>query len=133
MKKLYRSKTDRKIAGVCGGLEEYFEMDSIFFRILFVVVVLLGGMGILVYSIMWIMVPVNPANNAQTMPNPMTKRFSLSLTDRKIAGVCGGLGEFFQIDPVIFRIIFVVLMFLGGVGILLYLILWLVAPRRGSE
>ena len=108
-------------------------MDSIFFRILFVVVVLLGGMGILVYSIMWIMVPVNPAHNAQTMPNPMTKRFLLSLTDRKIAGVCGGLGEFFQIDPVIFRIIFVVLMFLGGVGILLYLILWLVAPRRGSE
>ncbi len=130
MKKLYRSKTDRKIAGVCGGLGEYFQMDSIFFRILFVVVVLLGGMGILVYFIMWIMVPVNPVNNSITVQIPTNKRFYLSNTDRKIAGVCGGLGEFFQIDPVIFRIIFVVLSFLGGVGVLLYLILWLVAPKR---
>ncbi len=45
MRKLYRSKTDHKIAGVCGGLGEYFQMDSVFFRILFLVIVLLGGMG----------------------------------------------------------------------------------------
>jgi len=127
MRKLYRSKTDHKIAGVCGGLGEYFQMDSVFFRILFLVIVLLGGMGILVYLIMWVIVPMN---NAETVQISTNKRFSLSNQDRKIAGVCGGLGEFFEIDPVIFRIIFVVLTFLGGVGILLYIILWLVAPKR---
>ncbi len=102
-------------------------MDSVFFRILFLVIVLLGGMGILVYLIMWVIVPMN---NAETVQISTNKRFSLSNQDRKIAGVCGGLGEFFEIDPVIFRIIFVVLTFLGGVGILLYIILWLVAPKR---
>lgn len=129
MKKLYRSKTDHKIAGVCGGLGEYFQMDSVFFRILFLVIVLLGGMGILVYLIMWVIVPMNSAETIQIMVN---KRFSLSTQDRKIAGVCGGLGEFFQIDSVIFRVIFVVLIFLGGIGILFYLILWLIAPKRIS-
>lgn len=130
MKKLYRSKTDQKIAGVCGGLGEYFQMDSVFFRILFLVIVLLGGMGILVYLIMWVIVPMNSAETIQITVN---KRFSLSTQDRKIAGVCGGLGEFFGIDPVIFRIIFVVLAFLGGIGIFLYLILWLVAPKKNRK
>ncbi len=76
------------------------------------------------------MVPVNSVNNAETVQISTNKSFFLSTQDRKIAGVCAGLGEFFEIDPVIFRIIFVVLSFLGGVGILLYLILWLVAPKR---
>ena len=129
MRKLYRSKTDHKIAGVYGGLGEYFQMDSVFFRILFLVIVLLGGMGILVYLVMWIIVPMN---GVETIRIPTNKRFSLSSHDRKIAGVCGGLGEFFEIDPVIFRIIFIVLTFLGGVGILLYIILWLVAPKKVS-
>lgn len=127
MKKLYRSKTDQKIAGVCGGLGEYFQMDSVFFRILFLVIVLLGGMGILVYLVMWVIVPMN---GVETIHISINKRFFLSNHDRKIAGVCAGLGEFFEIDPVIFRIIFVVLAFLGGIGIFLYLILWLVAPKR---
>ena len=130
MRKLYRSKTDHKIVGVCGGLGEYFQMDSLFFRILFLVIILLGGMGILIYLVMWIIVPMN---NVETTHIPINKRFFLSNRDRKIAGVCAGLGEFFEIDPVIFRIIFIVLTFLGGVGILLYMILWLVVPKRVSQ
>ena len=45
-----------------------------------------------------------------------------------IGGVCGGLGEYFEIDPVIFRIIFLVLIFLAGGGFLLYVILWIIVP-----
>ena len=45
-----------------------------------------------------------------------------------IGGVCGGLGEFFELDPVLFRAAFVVLAFLGGLGILLYVVLWLLVP-----
>lgn len=130
MKKLYRSKIDRKIAGVCGGLGEYFQMDSIVFRLLFVLTIVLGGLGLLVYSVMWLLVPDNPRAVSEMLPVPTAKRFYLSTSDRKIAGVCGGLGEFFQIDPVIFRVIFVVLLFLGGIGGLLYLLLWFIAPKR---
>jgi len=56
MEKLYRSSADRKIAGVCGGLGEYFKIDPIIFRIIFVVL-LFTGVGFLTYIIMWIFVP----------------------------------------------------------------------------
>jgi phage shock protein PspC (stress-responsive transcriptional regulator) len=45
-----------------------------------------------------------------------------------IGGVCGGLGEFFELDPILFRATFLVLAFLGGAGIALYLVLWLLIP-----
>lgn len=54
-----------------------------------------------------------------------------STTDRKIAGVCGGLGEYFKIDPVIFRIIFIILLF-AGVGFLVYIIMWISVPKKQS-
>ncbi|MFA5060599.1 MAG: PspC domain-containing protein [Candidatus Omnitrophota bacterium] len=53
MKKLYRSETDKKIAGVCGGLSEYFDIDPVIFRILFAALFFVGGFGLLLYIIMW--------------------------------------------------------------------------------
>lgn len=47
-------------------------------------------------------------------------------SDRIVAGVCSGLGQYFHIDPVVVRIVFVILALANGIGILLYLILWLV-------
>jgi phage shock protein PspC (stress-responsive transcriptional regulator) len=61
-----------------------------------------------------------------------TKRLTRSLNDRVIAGVCGGLGEYFDIDPVVFRILAVFIFFWGGGGLLLYIILWLVIPEEGN-
>ena len=52
-----------------------------------------------------------------------------SETNRMVAGVCGGLGEHFGIDPTIVRIVFVLLAVFGGSGIVLYLVLWLIVPR----
>lgn len=60
IKKLYRSQTDKKIAGVCGGLAEYFEIDSTLVRILFLALLIFGGGGFLIYIIMWIVVPEKP-------------------------------------------------------------------------
>ncbi len=60
MKKLYLSDTDKKIAGVCGGLGEYFGKDPIFFRIAFIFVALVWGSGILLYLIMWLITPRKP-------------------------------------------------------------------------
>ena len=56
-KRLYRSKTNRQIAGVCGGLAEYFNIDPTIVRILFVVGTLLGGPGLILYIILAIIVP----------------------------------------------------------------------------
>ena len=55
-KRLYRSK-DRKIAGVCSGIAEYFDIDPTIVRILWVLFVLAGGSGILIYIIMALIVP----------------------------------------------------------------------------
>lgn len=63
MKKLYRSTTDKKIAGVCGGLAEYTDVDPTVWRLLFVLLTLMGGFpGIILYIIMCIVVPIRPAS-----------------------------------------------------------------------
>ncbi len=56
-KRLYRSSTDKVIGGVCGGLGDYLDIDPVIARIIFVLLVLFGGSGILVYIILWIVVP----------------------------------------------------------------------------
>jgi phage shock protein C len=57
------------------------------------------------------------------------KRLTRSTTERMIAGVAGGLGEYFNMDPTLVRLIFVLLALAGGPGLLLYLILWVVVPE----
>ncbi len=59
-RKLYRSRTDRKLAGVCGGLAQYFNTDATLIRVLFVVLAVLGGSGLVIYLAMWIIVPSEP-------------------------------------------------------------------------
>jgi len=59
-KKLYRSRKDYMIAGVCGGIAEYFDIDSTLVRLLTVLVVPLGGAGVVAYIIAWIVIPKNP-------------------------------------------------------------------------
>ncbi|MBN2395151.1 MAG: PspC domain-containing protein [Candidatus Atribacteria bacterium] len=60
VKRLYRSKKDSMLGGVCGGIAEYFDIDSTLVRILAVLVVLLGGVGVIAYIIAWIVIPLNP-------------------------------------------------------------------------
>ena len=58
------------------------------------------------------------------------KRYHLSQTDKKLGGVCGGLAEYFDVDPLLVRIAFIIL-FLGyGSGLLVYTLLWLLAPKN---
>ncbi len=61
------------------------------------------------------------------------RRLYLSRTDKVVAGVCGGLGEYFGIDPVFLRIIAVLLVFLHGIGLIGYFIAWIVMPKRPEE
>lgn len=62
-KKLYRTTGEnKKIAGVCGGLAEYFDIDSVLVRLIMVVMGLWGG-GVLFYIIAWIVMPEKPAGD----------------------------------------------------------------------
>jgi phage shock protein PspC (stress-responsive transcriptional regulator) len=61
------------------------------------------------------------------------RRLYRRLDDRVVAGVASGLGEYFDVDPVVFRVAFVVLAFIGGVGILAYLAAWFIMPAAPAE
>jgi phage shock protein C len=56
-KRLFRSVNDRRIAGVCGGVAEYLDVDATIVRLLWVFFSLIGGFGILAYIICWIVIP----------------------------------------------------------------------------
>lgn len=60
----------------------------------------------------------------------MRKRFVLSQTDKKLGGVCGGLADHFGIDSLIVRLAFVALILGWGSGLLLYILLWILAPKQ---
>lgn len=64
-KKLYRSKKDSIIAGVCGGIAEYFQLDSTLVRLLAILVVFLGGAGVIAYIVAWIIIPQNPEQETE--------------------------------------------------------------------
>lgn len=59
-RKLYRSQKNYMIAGVCGGLGEYFNIDPVIVRLLAAFSVLLAGGGLIIYLIAWLIIPLNP-------------------------------------------------------------------------
>src|SRR5713101_9254078 len=71
-----------------------------------------------------------PGSGSGAVPPPASapKKLMRSITDKKIAGVCGGLAEYFDVDPTVIRLVWVLLFFFGGTGGLAYIILWIVLP-----
>ena len=67
------------------------------------------------------------------IPAPHVNRLSRSRSNRYLGGVAGGLGDYFGIDSVIFRLLFVALTFAGASGVALYVIAWLLVPDEGAE
>lgn len=213
--KLYRSRSNRYLGGVCGGIAEYFHIDSNMTRLLFVIGTFLWGIGIILYLAALILVPENPnetaepqqgvsgntlfwgilfivlgaillsyeldlfsffrivdlpwptlwglfliaigalilfyqwkkkseEENSEGNPAGGTGRKSgdfrdlkfdihRSRADRKIAGVCGGLATYFNIDSTIVRLAWILLTIASkGLGVLIYIILIFVFPEEES-
>ena len=63
IKKLYLSNSNKKLGGVCGGLEKFLKFDATLIRLIFVGTIFLGGFGLLLYILMWIFVPRDPNPN----------------------------------------------------------------------
>ncbi len=64
-KKIYRSRKDSIIGGVCGGIAEYFDIDPTLVRLLAILIVFLGGVGVIAYIIAWVIIPQNPEQEAK--------------------------------------------------------------------
>jgi phage shock protein PspC (stress-responsive transcriptional regulator) len=64
-KRLYRSRSEKMVGGVCGGLAEYLGMDVTLIRVLWVLVTLLAGTGLLIYVVLWVLIPLEPLAGAE--------------------------------------------------------------------
>ena len=60
------------------------------------------------------------------------KKLYRSMADKKLCGVCGGLGEYFDIDPTLVRLLWVIFTFMGGAGLLAYIICAIIVPQQGQ-
>lgn len=67
-KRLYRSRKDRMIAGVCGGIAEYFKVDPVWIRLAAVLLVFADGAGLIVYILAWVLIPENPSQKKPDNP-----------------------------------------------------------------
>lgn len=135
IKRLVRPRAGRKMAGVCAGIADYFDVDVALVRVAWVVLSIVpGGIfgGIVAYLAAWIVMPEGTSEFSSSGPR---RRLVRSVTDRKIAGVCGGLAEYFDIDATALRLLWIVLSILPGAivgGIVVYLLAWLVMPKASS-
>jgi len=115
------------------GVFAFMHAWDLSWSFIFPILLILLGMAIIYYR-QNEQIPDAPANQAEgepgfAQPRTAPRQLRRSLTDRKIFGVCGGLAEYFSIDPNLTRILYVVLcLATGGAGILLYFILALVVP-----
>ena len=122
-KRIYRNTSDKVIAGVASGLANYFSVDPIIFRLIFIVS-LFTGFGLIAYIIFWIGIPANDSGKINE-----NKRLYRDGDNEILGGVAYGLGNYFGIDPALVRVLFILSIFIGGFGILAYLILWVSIPE----
>jgi phage shock protein PspC (stress-responsive transcriptional regulator) len=148
-KRLYRDENNKVIGGVCGGLANYFGTDPVIIRVIFAVVALAFGTGLLAYIILWVAVP----SSASTVIGASRKKLFRDPDDKIIAGVCSGIGNYFGVSAWIPRILFLIpflsfafrdrhwgafdfpgflnLSFSPG-SLIIYIILWLVIPEASN-
>lgn len=89
-KRLYRSNKDRVVAGVCGGLADYFDIDPLLIRIILIILALSGGLGILIYLAAWLIIPRQNSSDDQRETPPTHKERNLSM-NRNPSGVVFGI------------------------------------------
>jgi phage shock protein PspC (stress-responsive transcriptional regulator) len=130
-RRFVRLPGEGKVAGVCAGLAAYFDADVTIVRLVWVVLSIIPGVligGLVAYIAAWIL---TPAATPAEQPAIMGRRLARSETNKQIAGVCGGLAEFFGVDSTIVRLAAVVLAIYPGAvigGVIAYLIAWFIMP-----
>jgi len=135
---LRRSRTNRKIAGVCGGIASYVGADPILIRLMWAVLTIVPGsilLGVLAYLVAWLVTKEAGPDSEPTVPSDRARRLFRSATDAKIAGVCGGFAEYFSVDATALRLLWITLSIFPGLvvfGILAYGAAWFLMPREST-
>lgn len=130
VKKLRRDPQHKTLGGVCAGLANYFGVDVMVPRILFLVAFFTFGSGLLLYLIMWIAIP---EATDMAVTETETKRLFRNPDDKKVGGVCSGIAEYIAVDAVWLRLLFLVAFFVFGTGLLAYIILWIAIPEAKTS
>ncbi len=130
-KRLYRDTRRRILGGVSAGIAHYFGIDPLWIRLLFIALFInvfftgISGVTLLAYIILWIVLP----SNSELEEDTRIKKLFRNPDSRVLGGVAGGIASYFGIDVSVVRLIFVLSIFLGGAGILIYIILWIITPE----
>ena len=130
-RRLARRPEAGKIGGVCAGLADYFDADVALVRAAWVILSIWPGaivLGVIAYLAAWLIMPRAEGTSPAVTVQPRLVR---SRTDKRIAGICGGLAEYFEVDPTIMRVSWVVLSVVVGAvvfGIVAYLVAWFIIP-----
>jgi phage shock protein PspC (stress-responsive transcriptional regulator) len=130
VRRLTRPRQNGKIAGVCAGIADYFDVDVVLIRAIWVILGIVPGAiigGVLAYIAAWLVIPAA----TEPVPAPQERRLTRSATDRKVAGICGGLAEYFGVDSTTIRVVWCILaIFFGAVigGVIAYLAAWFIIP-----
>ena len=152
-KRLYRDESNKVLGGVCSGIANYFNVDPLVVRILWI---LLAGVNLLAYLILWIAVPSSSVKEV----GGVKKRLFRDIDHKIIGGVCAGLSKYFGVKVRVVRILFLIpsiilifnwnhfhlfqfwefadfpnfmgLTFSPGV-VFVYIVLWLVLPEARTS
>jgi phage shock protein PspC (stress-responsive transcriptional regulator) len=131
-RKLYRDEKRKILGGVLAGIAHYFTIDPLWIRLIFILLFLgisilpqMGAVLFIAYILMWIIVP----GTYELEEQKAVKKMFRNPDDKVFGGVCSGISAYFGMDPVVIRLIFVLLIFFGGTGVILYLILWIILPE----
>jgi phage shock protein PspC (stress-responsive transcriptional regulator) len=148
-KRLFRNENEKVVGGVCSGVASYFGLDPVIVRVVFVLVALFFGTGILAYIILWVAVP----STASNIIGGTRKKLFRDPDDKIIAGIGSGLGNYFGINPWIPRALFLLPFISLAFGfrnwgfmdfpefinfsfspgsIIVYIIIWLVIPEASN-
>ncbi len=134
-KKLLRDTKRRLIGGVAAGLAHYFGIDPLWVRLIIIVLFFnlvfwapVSGAILIGYIIMWIVVPASQ----QLEEDKNMKKMFRNADERVLGGVASGLAAYFGADVTLIRILFVVATIVGGTGLILYIVLWIITPEAVS-
>lgn len=122
-RKIFRNLDDKVIAGVASGIANYFNVDPVISRLVFLAS-LLTGFGFIIYIICWIGIPGKRVGMLNS-----SKRLFRDGDNKILGGVSYGIASYFNVDPAIIRIVFIISLFLGGFGLITYILLWISIPE----
>jgi phage shock protein C len=134
-RRLMRLPSEGRLAGVCAGLAAYLDVDVTAVRLAWVVLTIFPGAligGIIAYIGAWLIMPKSDAAPGEVPRSRLVR----SVTDRKLAGVCGGIASYLGVDSTLVRLAVVLLSIYPGAivcGIIAYVIAWFVIPEEATS